>query len=189
MKMTRTDDHKQLLDILTPARYDDVVSATRSLMSTDSPQLAKCLGYYVKQCTMQKIAMGVKQENDRMLKEAESFNRLYESSWSYLVSRGADRSQKLLTLNKPSLIPLTEDILLLKTFIEKEIDCCLSNVEQMDIMELKVLVLSQLITFNKRRPAEVAELTFADLDSANGEEDNQEILGHLTAVEKQLAKE
>ena len=163
------------------------MEAARELSET-SCQLGLAVGHYVKQVATQKIALSLKTDNDQDLKDAERIERMYAASWSSHVSAPAARRQRLSQLNKPVELPLTEDIKTVTDYLDVAIENQLKQ-EMIDITKLIKLTLASLILFNKRRPAEVAELKFTDVDAASRtEDDNQEIYHSLSHAEKAIAK-
>ena len=177
-----------LTSFVTPCYYEQVVDAAQEL-ATKSPQLGLAIGHYVKQICLQKIATAIKDRSDSDLKDAEDFMKLYSASWSSHVAAPTGRRQRLKQLNKAVELPLTSDIRKITDYLQKSIDAKLRSVSP-DVDKLVKLTLTSLIFFNKRRPAEVAELRFSDVQQAasNTEEDNMEIMQSLSEAEKTVAK-
>lgn len=176
----------KITDFIVPQHYDNVVNAARQL-ALESPQLGLAIGHYVKQVTLHKVALAIKSENLVDLKHAENFDRLYNASWSESVASLSSRRQKLRQLNKPVELPLTEDVKTVGEFLESSIGNSLENSSSCR-KRLAKLVLADLILFNKRRPAEVAQLKVSDAKIRHSEDDNEEIVGALSQPEKCLAK-
>ena len=176
-----------LTTYITAGGYDKVEDAARQL-ALKSPQLGLSLGHYIKQICLQKIGLAIKDKCTEDLAEAESFKKLYEASWSSQVAAPTSRRQRLRQLNKAVELPLTTDVIKFTDYLKETVDVQL-NLEQIDIEKLIKVTLASIIMFNKRRPAEVSQLKFEDVDSArNREDDNLELQNSLTEAEKQLAK-
>lgn len=175
-------------DYLTPRHYDLVTSCVRALGEKRSPQLALTLGHYVKQLTLLKIAESIKQEKKAMLVDAENFLRLFNASWCQTVSSSTSRIQRLRKLQKTVELPTADDIVKLSQFIRDE---TLEATHNEDVQRLKKLTLAGLILFNKRRPMEVEELTYADFKRAKQrkkDDHTSEIVQSLSTSETMVAK-
>ncbi|XP_064637854.1 uncharacterized protein LOC135494033 [Lineus longissimus] len=92
---------------------------------SDSPQLAIVLGHYIKQCNLLKISISIQTEDDILSKdmenEAERFERLYRAHWNNMVACIACRRQRLRKINKPSINPVTTDLVGLKNWINEQL--------------------------------------------------------------------
>lgn len=117
--------------------------------------------------------------------DAEDFQKLYNSSWSSLVSSATVRQQKITKLNKPVHLPLIKDITNLGSYLISEIKAVNVNYTR-----LQKLVLTKLVIDNGRRPAEVADLRVSDFTMAvsrKSDQANEELKSRLTLQEKSMA--
>ena len=177
-----------LTTFITPGGYDKVEQAARQL-ALKSPQLGLSIGHYIKQICLQKIALAIKEKCYEDLAEAEDFKKLYESSWSNFVAAPTSRRQRLMQLNKAAELPLTSDVMKVTDYLKRCVDAQL-KLERVEIDKLIKVTLASIILFNKRRPAEVAQLKFEDVEAAcNKEEDNIELQKSLNETERRLAKQ
>jgi hypothetical protein len=86
-------------------------------------------------------------------------------------------------------VPLTTDLKAFTCFLAEEISKELTSLSAgMNTGRLMKLVLSKLIVFNKRRPAECAEMKVADYRRGMNPTDNAEVLESLTKLEKAVAR-
>ena len=83
-------------DYITGRTFFKVLDATQSLaIKSDSPQIALVLGHFI---------------------------FIYQAHWNNVVSCLAKRRQILRQLNLPSLIPCMEDVVILKTWLTRELE-------------------------------------------------------------------
>lgn len=115
----------------------------------------------------------------------------YAAHWNPQVACGACHTMKLKKLNKKEEIPLTEDLEKLKQHVEKCIQTEMRNKRPsfQEYCHFTQLVITRIAVFNKRRIAEVDELTVQDFNNRiRGEEanGNATIMESLTVAEKAL---
>ena len=95
--------------------------------------------------------------------------------------------QRRARINKAAELPTTGDLQKISTFVKKEITAETSN-KSTDYCLLQKLLMTSLIIFNKRRPAEVGKIKVGEFRIAiNREEDQEEVLQCLTPEEKAVA--
>ena len=94
---------------------------------------------------------------------------LFDASWSRQVLRPADRKIKVQRLAPPEELPLSEDDNNISVWLKKTLADAKENKEGR-MCEAK-LVLTVLITFNRRRPSECAELWWPELEKASIKEE------------------
>ena len=129
LKLELSDDGAgiQLIDYLTGGRFDDILSGIESLAGLQEnaegirvfeiPSLALRLGHNLLKCAELKRGMGIRQQNGPLKEEAESFIHLHSSEWTNKVSSIALATLKTNNFNKPEMLPLTADLVLLKKFL------------------------------------------------------------------------
>ncbi len=61
---------------------------------------------------------GIESDDQVTKDEGKEFRQLMETHWKNRVSKAANRRKALRRLNKPELLPLTEDLLKLKVMFE-----------------------------------------------------------------------
>lgn len=168
-------------EMLKPQFYDVFVSSVLEIRK-ENKQLAFTLGHYVKKLCLLKTAEAIKSMDDAMKMEAERFLDLYNSSWSETVSSSTLRMQQKQKINKTVLLPTISDLEKLTKFVAYELS------RERDYTRVQKLVIMSLILFNKRRPAEVANITFRDYNlSLHNQEDREEIIRSLSPEEKAVA--
>ena len=180
---------KQLSDFITGPDFDPVIDGVKALAKeTDSPQIALQLGHYLKQIALLKVSVAIQTEKTNDKEEARSFQYLFEAHWNNRVSCVARRRQRLRLLNKPALIPLTSDLVMLKDWLIKEMQTCLKNDSSDDLKWMVQLTMVRILIFNKRRVSEVEEMKVSDFLNRMDNVDNEEILAALDISERLLAQ-
>lgn len=177
-----TNSKRTFSELLSPEFYDAFVESVLTIRDQNK-QLALTLGHYIKQICLLNIAESIKSNNKQFEKQSEKFLKLFNSSWSNTVASSTARLQQKNKLNKTLLLPETSDLQKLTTFINKAL---MSNSTEYTM--LQKLIMTALILYNKRRPAEVAEIKISDyLLSLENQEDRSEVIDSLSPEEKVVA--
>lgn len=162
-----------LKDALDPAYFDVIVECTKVISRFDpkaetygAPSLASNMGTLLKECVDASSIMHLKtgqNENDTTRKQ-QAFKNLISSVWQYEISTiaNSDLSQK--KWNKPSLVPLAEDLTLLRSYLLDKAEKCRTALtgKSDDIKSFKLLqeiCYIQLILLNRRRAGELQRTT------------------------------
>lgn len=128
-------------------------------------------------------------EDDQSQKQAENFLKLYEATWSSHVAAPTAKRQRLLKLNKNVELPISSDLMTLTTYLNEEISQEIGiQQEGVTCTRLSKLLLTKLILFNKRRPAECAEMKVEHYVKAQHCNEMEEVMQSLSAVEKVIAE-
>lgn len=181
----KTETELSFSELLRPEYYDAFVAAVLEIRQSNK-QLALSLGHYVKQICLLNISEGIKSGNKVMRKRSEDFLKLYDSSWCTTVASSTARMQQKEKLNKSVKLPTTADLIKITEFVRSQIEGELAR--DADYVRLQKLVLASLLLFNKRRPAEVADIKVSDYRlSFDNQEDRAEIMSSLTAEEEIMA--
>jgi len=128
--------------------------------------------------------------------KANAFIRLCDMEWSNEVSTTALSTLRTQKLNKVTIVPLTEDITKMHSFLKKskahaqaalQSDTVGAEERAKSWLSLAQLMLAQLILFNRRRVGEVSKMTVDNFRAiANPAE--SEVSQHLSPLEKQLCR-
>jgi hypothetical protein len=117
-----------------------VVEATKSLcLKTQSPQKTLVLGHYLKQIALLKNNLGIVEGSMSAQTELQNFQTLYQKHWNSWVSSVAKCRQRLKQLKKAPTLPLTEDLLILLSFLKMN-------------LKRKLTYKAQMILLGKRLP-------------------------------------
>ena len=190
---TENSNEESLSFFVTGPRYKAITEAVKRLaISTDSPQMALVLGHYIKHIALLKISRGIQNGDVDAQSEGRDFQFLFQAHWNNQVSCVAQRRQRLRKLNKQDDLPTTEDLLILRQWIQKESEilCALSQPTDIHLTWLSKLTLVRIVLFNKRRISEVQEMKVSDFidNQMNNQGVDSEIYKSLDISEKALAK-
>lgn len=193
-----------LFECIDGKHFDSVISATEILAVEAThatgrkifrkPSIALRLGHWLPKCARLKKREAIKTEAKKVERQADRFIALYQSDWTDTISSKALMSLKLKRLDGPEMLPLTQDLIKLKKYIDTTIGSIMRRLSQNSSYslwrQLLELTLAAVIIFNKRRGGEVSKLL---LDSYVKRPDwsrsaNEEIVSSLTEVEKTLLK-
>ena len=178
---------KPLTDYITGRSFNQVLNGVRGISKeSDSPQLALNLGYYLKQIALLKISLGIQDGSPIDQEEGRNVQFLMAAHWNNSISCVAKRRQKLRTINKPVVFPITSDLVTIKDWLVKEINACIKNPQFNWTWEARLLLV-RILLFNKRRVSEVRELKVTDFLQRQQDVDSEEILKSLDISERLLA--
>jgi len=93
-----------------------------SIRVFDTPSLAFRLGHNLLKCAEMKRGLGIRQQNSTTKAEAETYIQLHSSEWTDKVSSIAMATLKTNNFNKPEMLPITADLVLLKNVLMKTTD-------------------------------------------------------------------
>jgi hypothetical protein len=116
-----------LESFLTPTKFRKCLAAAKRLAGYDdnnasfaTPSLALKIGHTLKKCATILEGACLERGNNTGASDASNFRNLVEINWSDEVSRSALRTIITNKMNKPKLIPLTEDIVKLSNCLKAE---------------------------------------------------------------------
>ena len=64
--------------------------------------------------------MAIRADNERMLTESKNFKLLFDAEWPYVVNSAARKRKHVRDLNKPAIIPETQDLVKLRKYLLEE---------------------------------------------------------------------
>ena len=195
---------KQLTRYINGRSFDIVIAAVEKLCSLSvddsgrrtfgNPSLALKLGHSLAKCAQVKKGIAIREDNVEMRQEAESYLGLHNPDYSDMISSPALSTLKCRKHNKPLELPLTEDLIKLKQYLERKLVDLTSKLRTSPChstwRQLADVVLSRVLTFNKRRGGEASRLLL-DAYTSRPRWDlsaNTELLNSLQPLEKQLMK-
>ncbi|XP_050503549.1 uncharacterized protein LOC126882618 [Diabrotica virgifera virgifera] len=164
---------KSLQEVLDPIYFDIIVESTKQISKFDprsetygAPSLASNMGTLLKECLDVAYNMQLKTcaiETDAM-KKLKAFKDLITSEWQYEISTIANSYLSQKKWNKPSLVPLAEDLTLLRSYLLTEAEKCRNtlNDNPEDLKAFKTLQeisYIQLLLLNRRRAGELQRIT------------------------------
>lgn len=109
----------KLVDVLKPQKFQILVKASRVLAEYDdklktfkSPSLALQIGTLIKNAINTASSLEIQNEHcsKDIMEQLQSLKKLIESDWAHEVSSEAGQNLAMNKFNRPSLLPLAEDI-------------------------------------------------------------------------------
>jgi len=157
-----------LTDCISPDKFSVVCEAIHTLCGFDSlthiyrtPSLALKLGHTLKACTKTAISSAMQTHRDDRVKTFANFIRLCDLEWSEKISSHALRSLSRCKFNKPSILPLAEDVNKLQMFLKtaaSQFQDSLMEDNRHAWTELCKVTLTQVILLNRRRGGEAERM-------------------------------
>ena len=198
----QVDGTLSLNDYVTAAHFDDVVKATEELCGLyiskegrrifDKPSLALRLGHLLHKICDVKLGMAIRKTDDIAKQESEDFRALHKAEWTDSISSNALNSLKRRKDHEVCLLPLTEDLVMVRKYIMEEISSLVPFVmtdhKYTSWRKLSQLIMTRLILFNKRRGGEVSRLllkTYTERPNWKLSA-NSEVVASLKPLEKEL---
>ena len=115
--------------------------------------------------------------------------RAVQAHWNSYVSSVSLRRLKLRTLNKSVELPNTSDMVMLKDYLDSEMERSLKKNKFSDHewTEATQALMVRILLFNKRRVSEVGEIKISDIEQAQNCSDNEQVMSQMDIAEKALA--
>lgn len=188
----------QVADYISGAGFDDIVQAIEieSDAYVDSsgrrlfknPCIALKLGHSLMKLAHLKKGQALRQTDEDMMKQAESYISLHTSEYTDRVSSPALASQKL-TERKLQEFPDEKDMGKLKEYMLTTMKCLTEKLKchssSSDWRELAEICLTRLIIFNARRGSEGSELTVEEYKQKTNSV-HESIVESMTDEERKL---
>lgn len=191
LEMRKEGNIRTMLSTLDPSNFDRLVYCTKVIarynpetQTYGAPSLAANMGTLLKECVDVAYLMLMRKTGTKSddLDKLKILKDLIVSEWRYEVSTLANSDLQQKKWNKPSLIPLAEDLALLKTYLISSSDTLMKKLHEdsrdtKSFKELQELTYVQLILLNRRRVGELQRMTVSTyVDNINnqcsGEFDN-----------------
>lgn len=157
-----------------------------------SPSLATKLGHSLTKISELVESTALVEGDSDLAKEASNFRQIYDARWHELVSAAAYRTLEESKWNSPLLLPFTEDVKLLHSYLdEKEQDYrnALSNESSaQNWSKLAKVTLTQVILFNRRREGEVSKMSLSAFILREKSDPHEDINEALSELERKLCQ-
>ena len=199
VEMRKTTTIKCLTDCLIPEQFGNVVKAVRSVCGFNpethlyrTPSLALKIGHSLKECCRIEInsCAVLGSSADEMKGRFEQFLHLCDGEWSHEVSSHALRSLSQRRFNKPTILPLAEDVRTLHDYLTTKGDTCLKSLSLEPTVaawsELGQITLAQVVAFNRRRGGEAQRLLVSAYSSDAVQNVSEDVSSCLSRVELAL---
>ncbi len=161
------NQNASLKDVLIPSNFDMLMKCARDIggyeendgtsskRSFKSPSTTINCGYEIRNAASVIESQALHEREMNKVEEIGVFIRLYENEWHNKVTTPAHHNLALKKHNRPSILPVTEDLLAIRNYNLKEIALLTEKVEKSPTTEnwrnLAESTLTRLIMFNKRR--------------------------------------
>lgn len=134
----------------------------------------------------------MRKNDEKRLSEAKGFKTIFDAEWRYLINSAFQKRKHVQDLNKVTIIPETQDLVKLRKYLIEEMrdatDYMRQDPDPATFQWLAKVVMCRLLLFNKRRVAEVEDLTVEAFLKRPAWKDCEEFEKALTPTERQLAK-
>lgn len=211
LRSTSENQDADLGSFLKPTLFDMVLEAVHAVCKyteSDStiaaritiPSLALKLGHSVKKCCTLLVGKALRERNALLEQDAEAFAKLFNNEWTERVSSIALRTLHDDKRNVPNLLPLTEDLVKMKDYLEKRLAtlCEMRSSVPVDdahslgkiFSELVDVIMCRIILFNKRRSGEVSKVKLDTYSNRPqwSDQTSLELVSVLTASERELCR-
>ncbi|KAJ8379773.1 hypothetical protein SKAU_G00005510 [Synaphobranchus kaupii] len=154
-------------DAVKPANFPDLLDVVKeaarfnaSLNRFENPNLALRIGFALKKVANNMLYQSIIGGDDSQMKSVQCFLDLHSKQWPVIMAHLARSGASELKYNKPTLLPLSDDVKKLAKLLEKTADAAFKTLETSNAVkgysDLCKATLSQVILFNRRRAGEVS---------------------------------
>jgi hypothetical protein len=188
-----------LCSCIDATKFPVVISAVRQLCGYQSldnsfknPSLALKLGHSLKQCAATLRSISLVEGNADQKERCTAFVDVVEDEWQNFISSAAVATLAGQKWNKPHVLPLTEDIRRVTTYLKEERSKGMAELKKNPTTTawhaLAKAVLANVILFNRRRSGEAARMLVSEYQSARScpTAPKDDILECLSPMEKKL---
>ena len=159
-----------LKDFLKPEYFDHIVASVKTLCNFEQssaksvgiPSLALKLGHAINKCITIQRGKALREKDQVLLEDMDNLEKLMGSEWSDSISYHSLGTLYKRKFNKPDLLPVTEDLEVLRKHLLQKIVTCTETLKAAPTIqnwgELAETTLCRVITFNKRRGGEVSKM-------------------------------
>jgi hypothetical protein len=191
---------KQFSDVFVPHKFELIIAAVNAVAGfcEDNgtyaiPSLVKKLGHSVKHCAnLLKGEIIKKKGTAQQRTQIEDFTYLFDSEWSLKLSRHANNDLYVGKWNKPTMLPLAEDVKKLNSYLNSEqkrnLEILRTGFSHPAWDQLGKITLAHLIRFKRRRVGEVQRLLLETVTEKRQLDKNSDIYDSLSDVEKTIAQ-
>jgi len=195
-----------LIDFIDVAYFDKFVTCTQdlggfslennegeTLSSFKTPSLPLKIGYSLQKCLTLLKGLAIKQKDLQLKTKAYDFSEVFDIEWKARIATVCHRTLDDNKFNKVVLLPITEDLLKVRSFLKEEIPIITNRLrvtkKTEDWRYLAELVGTRLTIFNRRRGNEVYQLLITKFSDRKKKKNAEidEIKNSLTPLEKRLA--
>ncbi|XP_016309115.1 uncharacterized protein LOC107663407 isoform X2 [Sinocyclocheilus anshuiensis] len=193
----RVTSLKTMEDCVNPKKYMETVKAVKYTCGYESdkfmiPSLAKKLGNSLLQVSKLLKAQGLLSNDKQRVKNASEFQDVHQEKWNEMILDTALRNIREAKWNVPALMPFTEDVQKMHTYLGQVQDEWYKSLSESSStkawMELAKVCLAQIILFNRRRGGEVASMPLSVFFSRDTSDPHDGVDWALSEVENKLCR-
>ncbi|XP_042612413.1 uncharacterized protein LOC109073813 isoform X2 [Cyprinus carpio] len=182
----RVTSLKTMEDCVNSKKYMETVKAVKYTCGYESdkfviPSLAKKLGSSL-----------VKVNDKQLVKNASEFQVVHQEKWNEMILATAWRNIREAKWNVPTLMPFTEDVQKMHTYLSQVQDEWYKSLSESSFtkawVELAKVCLAQIILFNRKRGGEVASMPLSAFLSRDTSDLHEDVDWALSKVEKKLCR-
>ena len=168
IRKTQNKVELSLSDIISPCWFDAIVDSVKEIagfkmintegeliLNFTTPSLPLLVGYAIEQAASLQRGYSIKYRNSEGAVAAKGFLQVYKMEWKTKISSICLKNMDLNKFNKVQLLPITEDLLKIRSFMKKEIprltEEVLQNTTLANWRSLTELCGIRLTIFNRRR--------------------------------------
>ena len=188
---------KTLRDFIMPCNFRYVINAVRSVAGYNEESnlfgigsLAVKLGHSLKKIANILECNALMVGNAEDAESARNFSTIYDKKWNECISAGALNTLAQAKWNKPQVLPFTEDVKKLHSFLASKQKNATSALQvepnSRNFAILSKVTLTQVILFNRRREGEVSKMMMKSYVSRDHTQMHKDIALGLSAYEKKL---
>ncbi|XP_011313619.1 uncharacterized protein, partial [Fopius arisanus] len=189
-----------LASVYTPTNYDSSIDAVRQVAQYDTitnifrtPTVAANLGTYLTQIGEILMVECIKRDDDSKLKEVKKFMKVHKVEFGVVINKRVMESQAQMQRHKKIILPLTDDIKKLVTYLNVNLNEKLEQLSNAysyeDWLALAQLTMASIVVYNRRRTGEISNILVDDyqLESID-DTSNKETFSKLTPRAQKIAK-
>jgi len=199
LQAARTRLHNNSLsmnDLIVPAMFDHLVDIAKELSTQGelpALTLGKQIGFIICHAVRTKQGLASRAKDKHKAKEAMAFSLLFKHEWKFRVNNPLNKMMNSGKRKTMQPLPDSNDLLVLKNYMVHIMSDLSEKLRRLpnrsDWCQLSKFTMSRLIIFNKRRQAEVKDLTVeAYISRPRWHEDLQDdVFLNLTSQQQELA--
>ncbi|XP_050957643.1 uncharacterized protein LOC127158626, partial [Labeo rohita] len=158
-----------LEDAVKPSNFLNVIEAVKETAGFDknnniykTPSLALKIGHSLLKVNDIIHCHALMAEDENLVKSSDAFQKLYRAKWSEYISHSALNTISDLKYNKPTKLPLTEDIMKLNKHLDEKAKSATAALEKaatpQNYSNVARTTLTKIVLFNRRRVGEVSKM-------------------------------
>ena len=190
---------RSINELTLPANFMHTVHAVKRVggynPDTDTYKIASIalkLGHSLNKIAMILESQATMKGDEDKAKEARNFQKIYHSRWHEYISASALRTLTEAKWNAPQLLPLTEDVKLLHSYLDEKEQHCRQELLKVPSAQtwsgLTKVTLAQIILFNRRREGEVSRMPLSAYTGRDTAGPNPDVSLALSELERRLCQ-